>query len=94
MLSGGREQMEPLGGTRGKAVARALGRLSPRLGNRKGSITAVGQISVQIWPAAKPVHLKDAPTPALLIHCTLSLTSQPTSGLMHLLGANNYALVE
>lgn len=87
--------MEPLGGTRGQAVARALGSLSsPRLGNRKGPITAAGQISVQIWPAAKPVHLKDAPTAALLIHCTLSLTSQPTSGLMHLLGANNYALVE
>ena len=77
--------MEPLGGTRGKAVVGPWGALSsPGLGKRKGSITAAGQISVGIWPAAKPVQLKDALAIDLLVLHSLSLTSLSTSGFVHL----------
>lgn len=49
------------GGSQREGCGRALGALSsPRLAKRKGSITAAGQSSVEIWPVAKPVQLKDA----------------------------------
>lgn len=75
--------MEPLGGTRAKAVGSALGSpQQPTPGKKEGSISAAeGEISVESWPAAKPAQLEGVWATALLIRYILPLTLQSTSGI-------------